>query len=80
MENPSLVLDFVEWLAQRPRTYEEAMEAWRTSCPRLQIWEDALGHNLVSQERGPRGAVLVIVTADGRAFLTLHGRGSATTQ
>ncbi len=38
----ALLLDFVEWVANRPRTYAEAMEAWRTSCPRLTIWEDSV--------------------------------------
>lgn len=26
---------FLLWLAAQPRTYAEAMEAWRTSCPRF---------------------------------------------
>lgn len=36
-----LVLDFLEWIAARPRPYSEVMDAWRTSCPRLTVWEDA---------------------------------------
>lgn len=31
----------LEWIAERPRSYEETMDAWRTSCPRLTVWEDA---------------------------------------
>ncbi len=30
----ALILDLLDWLAVRDRTYEEVMEAWRTSCPR----------------------------------------------
>ena len=37
----SLTEQFLAWVADRPRTYAEAMEAWRSSCPRLSIWEDA---------------------------------------
>ncbi len=34
-----LVLDFVEWVAREPRVYAEVVATWRTSCPRLTIWE-----------------------------------------
>ena len=37
----SLVLDLVEWIAREPRPYSEVIAAWRTSCPRLPVWEDA---------------------------------------
>ena len=43
----SLILDLLEWLCARDRTYEETMEAWRTSCPRLTVWEDAMDGALV---------------------------------
>ncbi len=44
LEGPSghLTMQFLEWLSERPRTYSDTMDAWRTSCPRLSIWEDAL--------------------------------------
>lgn len=45
--NVSLVVDLVEWVAREPRTYAEVLEAWRTSCPRLTIWEDAVDQGLV---------------------------------
>lgn len=38
---------FLAWVAERPRTYSEAMEAWRTSCPRLSAWEDAIIDDLI---------------------------------
>jgi hypothetical protein len=47
----ALVLDFVEWIAASPRRYSEAMEAWKTSCPRLTIWEDAIDQGLVQRCR-----------------------------
>ena len=40
----SLMVQFLSWIAEQPRTYSQVMEAWRSSCPRLTIWEDAL-HN-----------------------------------
>jgi hypothetical protein len=43
----SLMLDLLEWLGRKDRTYQETMEAWRTSCPRLPVWEDANDRGLV---------------------------------
>jgi len=44
----NLVLELLEWLTFRERTYEEVMEAWRTSCPKLPVWEDANDRGLVA--------------------------------
>ncbi len=43
----ALILDLVEWVGKSPRTYADVMEAWRTSCPRLTVWEDAVERGLV---------------------------------
>ncbi len=43
--------EFLTWISSRPRTYQETMEAWRTSCPRQSVWEDALNDGLVRVER-----------------------------
>lgn len=70
IENKSLILDLVEWIAAGPRPYAEVMSAWRTSCPRLTIWEDAVDLGLVVVVRGERGAdLLVRVTEAGQRFL-----------
>ena len=69
LDNPSLVFDLVEWVAQGPRPYRAVMEAWRTSCPRLTIWEDAIDHGLVMQVPGRDGQTVVMVTERGREFL-----------
>jgi hypothetical protein len=62
--------EFLAWIDVRPRTYAEAMDAWRTSCPRLSAWEDALGDGLIEVARGPRLAdCAVTLTARGRAVL-----------
>ena len=43
-----LLQQFLAWLSVRPRQYGETMDAWRTSCPRLSVWEDALAEGLIS--------------------------------
>ena len=63
-----LVLDLLEWVSLRERSYEETMEAWRTSCPRLPIWEDANELGLICVE-SRNGRSVVLVTAAGREFL-----------
>jgi hypothetical protein len=59
-----LVLDLLEWLLRRPRSYEETMDAWRTSCPNLTVWEEANARGLVAVEQSG-----VCVTASGVALL-----------
>ena len=69
-----LILDFLEWIAARPRPYSEVMDAWRTSCPRLTVWEDAIERGFVIR-RYPDGAgELVDLSAIGRTFLEESGR------
>jgi D-3-phosphoglycerate dehydrogenase len=63
-----LILDLLEWLAARERSYEEVMDAWRTSCPRLPVWEDANDRGLVTTERGD-GESIVRITPAGLALL-----------
>ena len=75
LENKALVLDLVEWIATKPRTYAEVMDAWRTSCPRLQIWEDATDLGFVLSERRPTSGAVVSVTPAGRAFLDAERPG-----
>ena len=67
----ALVIQLLAWLEERPRTYAETMEAWRTSCPRLPVWEDATDHGLVAVLPGAGGMreQAVCLTAEGRAFL-----------
>jgi hypothetical protein len=63
--------DFLAWVACGNRSYAEAMEAWRTSCPRFTIWEDAIGDGLIRVENGgttPNDAT-VSLTPRGRALL-----------
>jgi hypothetical protein len=63
-----LMFEFLAWVASRPRTYDEAMDAWRTTCPRHTIWEDALNDGLIRVARGG---------APHQAEVTLTSRGQA---
>ena len=67
----SLVLDLLEWIGPEPRPYDEVLDAWRTSCPRLPVWEDANDRGLVAfhQKAGQR---FVSVTPAGREQLREH--------
>ena len=64
----NLIVDLVEWVARKERTYREAMDAWRTSCPRLPVWEDATDRGLVERAYSD-GRPLVRVTQAGLALL-----------
>jgi hypothetical protein len=67
--NP-LVFDLLEWLAIEPRPYAEVMDVWRTSCPRLTIWEDAVDLGYVVRRHGGSGAPpTVFLTPNGRRAL-----------
>jgi hypothetical protein len=59
-----LVADLVEWVGQR-RPYAEVMDAWKTSCPRLPVWEEATARGLLARTRDPSGTEWVHVTAAG---------------
>jgi hypothetical protein len=57
-------LQLLSWLDERPRTYGETIETWKTSCPRLTVWENAVTDGLVRVERGQ-----VLLTAAGAELL-----------
>jgi hypothetical protein len=69
-----LVLDLVEWIAREPRPYSEVIETWRTSCPRLTVWEDAVDRGFVARETVAGAGVRIAVTESGEKFLRAHGR------
>jgi hypothetical protein len=68
----SLILDLLAWLARRPRSYEEVMAAWRTSCPRFPVWEDANDRGLVTKVLVGDG-LMVRITPSGVAHLRDRG-------
>jgi hypothetical protein len=69
-----LVLDFVEWIAREPRAYAEVVATWKTSCPRLTIWEDAAERGYVSREQIAGFGLVIAVTDAGVRLLRDHGR------
>ena len=68
----ALILDLIEWIGPEPRPYTEVLEAWRTSCPRLPVWEDATDRGFILRRREPGQAALVSVTPAGAEHLRLH--------
>ena len=69
----ALILDLLEWVAHNERSYDEVMEAWRTSCPRLPVWEDANDRGLIKMEQVD-GRSIVRVTSSGLALLAQSRR------
>jgi hypothetical protein len=74
----ALVADLVQWVAIRPRTYRDTMEAWRTSCPRVPVWDDAIQVGFLSVESDKSRGQVVVVTEEGRTFL--EGRSASATR
>ena len=77
MSNDALTAQLLDWIGAKPRSYTETIDAWRTSCPRLTIWEDAMSAGLI--ERVPGSSVqnaMVQITEAGKAYLrqtmTIH--------
>lgn len=63
-----LIRDLVQWCARETRSYAEVLDAWRTSCPRLTVWEDAVEQGLL-ETRPSASGLTVEVTDRGRAML-----------
>jgi hypothetical protein len=63
-----LVIDLLEWIGPG-RPYAEVMDAWRTSCPRLPVWEEANRLGFVDCRRDADGLERVSVTARGAEHL-----------
>jgi hypothetical protein len=72
-----LILDLLEWIAPRPRPYAEVIETWRTSCPRLPVWEDANDRGFVAREHRADLGPVVTLSERGRKHL-LENRAGAT--
>jgi hypothetical protein len=65
-----LTIEFLKWVASRPRTDAEAREAWRSTCPLTCAWEDAVSDGLVQYERAASaGPARLVLTPQGRALV-----------
>jgi hypothetical protein len=69
-----LTLQFLDWIAENERTYGDVIDAWRTSCPRLPVWEEAIAKGLVRRSNGPsmREAKIHITDKGRQALKTAH--------
>jgi hypothetical protein len=72
----TLILDLLEWIGPNPRPYAEVLEAWRTSCPRLPVWEDATDRGFIARHHAPGRGALVSVSAAGAEHLRKHRQPS----
>jgi hypothetical protein len=68
----ALILDLLEWMGPGPRPYTEVLDAWRTSCPQLPVWEDATDRGFIARHRAPERGTLVSVSAAGAEHLRMH--------
>ena len=68
----SLILDLLEWIGPNSRPYDEVLDAWRTSCPRLPVWEDANERGFVESRYVPGRGRLVSVSAAGQVHMRAH--------
>jgi len=73
----ALTVQLLEWICHQPRTYAEVVDAWRTSCPRLSIWEDACIGGFIDYD--PDGDRIVRVSARGRTLLEADLRAREAT-
>ena len=64
-----LILDLLEWIGPGARPYSEVIEAWRTSCPRLPVWEEANARGYVTRTHAAGGVAEVAVSEAGSAHL-----------
>jgi hypothetical protein len=68
----SLVLDLLEWIGPAPRPYAEVLDAWRTSRPRLPVWDAANDRGFVTRRHTPGRGTVVLVSAAGAEHLRKH--------
>ena len=68
----ALVIDLLEWIGPRARPYAEVIDAWRTSCPRLPVWEEANARGYIVREHLAGTGALISVSPNGLALLDQH--------
>jgi len=68
----ALILDLLEWIDREPRTQADVLDAWRTSCPRLPVWEEATDRGFVERLHQDGIGTVIGLTPRGRVFLDAH--------
>jgi len=71
----ALVMDLLEWIGPRTRPSAEVIDVWRTSCPRLPVWEEANARGYIVREHIAGAGTLISVSPNGLAHLIHHRRG-----
>jgi len=79
MDNLELVLDLLEWVRQRPRSYREVMSAWRSTCPRLTVWEDTVDAGYVRVCYQKDTEPLVRITVQGEVLVNANRQSVRST-
>ena len=74
----ALVIDLLDWIGPRARPYAEVIDAWRTSCPRLPVWEEANAHGYIQREHVAGSGSLISLSPLGLAVLDAHRRAKAS--
>src|SRR5690349_2781047 len=64
-----LILDLLEWIGPQGRPYAEVLDAWRTSCPRLPVWEEAHDRGFLSRQIDPVRGPWITVSPEGAQHL-----------
>lgn len=68
----ALVIDLLEWIGPQPKPYAEVIDAWRTSCPRLPVWEEANARGYITHEHVEGSGTLISVSPIGLSILSQH--------
>lgn len=74
----ALIVDLLEWIGPDARPYADVIEAWRTSCPKLPVWEEANLRGFIEHRHGVGREASVALTAVGRRRLELARELSET--
>ena len=74
----ALVVDLLEWIGPGPKPYAEVIAAWRTSCPRLPVWEEANARGYIVQRHEPGTPALVCVSPAGLGLLDKRRQGAGS--
>ena len=71
----ALILDLLEWIGPNARPYQEVIESWRTSCPKLPVWEEAHARGFIEHHHSHGSTAMISVSPLGAKHLAEHGRG-----
>jgi len=72
----ALVIDLLEWIGPQTKPYAVVIDALRTSCPRLPVWEEANARGYIIREHVEGIGTLISVSPIGLAILNQHRHAS----